>query len=90
MNSCVCTLVVFSGITDRSVVIVSTHEYTAWSGLVSLHFSTGGLVCKLGTTFVVPVREASACTGLEFFVMPFSIDKLIQATRSHTLVSGHI
>ena len=38
------TLAVFSGIADRSVIIISTCEYTAWSGLVGLHFSTGGLV----------------------------------------------
>ena len=51
------TLAVFSSIRDRSVVIVSTRQDTAWSSLVDLHFSTGGLVwsglaCKLGMTLL--------------------------------------
>ena len=41
------TLAVFSGIADRSVVMVSTGEDTAWSGLVNPHFSTGGLVWSI-------------------------------------------
>ena len=44
---------------DHPIGVITSRR--AWSGLVGLHFSTGGLVCKLDTTLpqCVPIRDLS-------------------------------